>query len=60
MTNADRAALDHLDVDIWNAVLKIRRHHNQAQARLGLPITNHSNRSPWEQEGQPADATLRF
>lgn len=50
MTNSDHG-LDPFDIMVWRAVLKVRRNHNEAQARLGLPITDHRQRSPWEQEG---------
>lgn len=49
MTNADHP-LDPIDLDVWNAVLTIRRHHNDAQRRLNLLVTDHSHRPPWEQE----------
>jgi len=50
VTNSDHD-LDPIDIAVWRAVLKVRRDHNAAQARLGLPITDHRQRSPWEQEG---------
>ena len=50
MTNSDQ--LDPIDRMVWSAVLRIRAQHNDAQRRLGLPVTDHSKRSPWEQKGQ--------
>ena len=41
--------LDSTDRDVWNAVLAIRRYHNDAQRRLGLPVTEHTYRDPFEQ-----------
>lgn len=53
MTNADR--LDHIDSMVTNAVLAIRAAHNRAQRVLGLPITSHQGRDPFEQAHPPVE-----
>lgn len=47
--------LDELDRQVNAAVLRIRANHNRAQILLGLPITDHTNRDPFEQSTPPLD-----
>lgn len=47
MTNEQR--LDHIDSMVLSAVLAIRSQHNRAQRALGLPMTSHQGRDPFEQ-----------
>lgn len=47
MTNADQ--WDELDRGTNAAVLKIRRMFHEAQRRIGVPLTDFTNRSPFEQ-----------